>query len=241
MKKIFTYGLAAILALAFFSCKSSRILYANFENDAVGGPPATDLAGEPAGDMIQYNPGLVSQLVVQQSGTGNERALNFRNTTVALNAHNRWVSFRGVSTNLVNTLWFVYTATNTSPSGNVLIDLADGGGHLIARMRIRPNGEVALARNMLDTYTDNIGNVGTGLHTVIFTVMPGDLKYNVTIFPKTGQAFTAEAKPMITENTLEFANPARPTISFSHESMSNGDHHYLIESVSISKKKPANG
>ena len=239
MKTLLVYVFTVVLSSVLFSCKSSRILSANFESDVVGNPPATNPAGAPAGDVIQYNPALTPQLEVQNSATAGEKALHLKNTTVALGAHNRWVNFRGISTNLVNTLWFNYTARNTSPSGNVLVDLSDGEGHLIARMRISSNGDVHLAKNILDVYTDHIGSVGTGAHTVIFTVMPSALKYNVTIFPVSGSAVTAENKPMITDNALEFANPAHPTLSFSHQSMSAGNHQYVIETASISRKEPA--
>ena len=73
-------------------------------------------------------------------------------------------------------------------------------------MRISPNGNVALA----DDFTNVIGSVGNGVHTVVFTVTTSALKYNVTVFPESGPAITAENKPMITDNPLYFNNPAHP-------------------------------
>ncbi|MBL7737339.1 MAG: hypothetical protein JNL51_17910 [Chitinophagaceae bacterium] len=238
MKKLISYVCIAACSALFISCKSSNILSANFEADAIGQPPATNLSGAPDGDVIQFNPGLIPQLKVQNSIAAGEKALHLMNFPVNLGPHNRWIGFRSIGTNLASTIWFMYTAKNTNPSGNVMIDIADGAGCLMTRMRIHSNGEVRLAKNLMDNYTDLIGNIGQNKHTVIFTTSPSTLKYNVTILQTGGEAITAENKPMITENALEFANPAHPSISFSHASTGSGDHHYVIESVTISKKKP---
>ena len=223
---------------SFISCKSSKILSATFESDALNQPPASSPAGAPAGDVIQFVAGLEPQLKVQDSETAGQKALHFMNVPVSVGSHQKWLGFRGINTNLVETLWFTYAAKNTLPAGNILVDVSDGEGHLMARMRIHGNGEVRLAKNLTDDYTDLIGNVGLNPHTVVFTTSPSTLKYNVTIFQTGGSAITAENKPMITTNALEFANPARPTMSFSHTSTGSGNHHYVIESVQISRKQP---
>lgn len=241
MKNIPVATLLPILAASFIlmqSCKSSKILSATFESDALNQPPATSPAGAPSGDVIKFVPELAVQLKVQNSATAGEKAMHLMNMPVEISGHNRWVSFRGINTNLVETLWFTYAAKNSNPGGNVLIDVSDGAGHLMARMRIHSNGDVKLAKNILDDYTDHIGNIGQNPHTVIFTTSPSSLKYNVTIFQTGGSAITAENKPMITTNNLEFANPANPSISFSHSTTGSGNHHYIIETVSISRKKP---
>lgn len=239
LSRNFYLSLFSLLTLNFGSCKSSKILSATFENDTVNQPPATDPAGAPAGDVIQFNSALTAQLKVQNSATAGEKAMHLMNVPVNVGQHARWVNFRGINTNLVETLWFTYAAKNNNPAGNVLIDVSDGSGHIMARMRIHSNGDVRLAKNLLDDYTDLIGNVGLNPHTVIFTTSPSSLKYNVTVFQTGGSAITAENKPMITTNALEFANPAKPTISFTHASTGGGNHHYIVETVSISKKKPA--
>jgi len=53
-------------------------------------------------------------------------------------------------------------------------------------MRIKPTGEVGLAQNLDDDYSEVIGNVGSNVHTVIFTVFTSDLKYNVTALTSFG-------------------------------------------------------
>jgi hypothetical protein len=181
---------------------------------------------------------LGPQLKVQNSNTSGEKALHFMNEPVNITLQQRWLGFRGISSNLAETVWFTFAGRNTSPSGDVGIDLDDGAGHIIARMKIYLNGDVGLAKNIADNYTDIIGNVGQNAHTIIFTTSPSTLKYNVTVFQTGGNGFSVENKPMITTNALLFANPAHPSISFLHVSTGSGNHHYIIESVSISKKKP---
>lgn len=240
MQKIIMYLFVAFAGTGFYSCKSSKILSATFESDAINNPPATNLPGDPTGDVIEYNPAIAPQLSVQNSATAGEKALHFINAPIVgeVSGHHRWLGFKGVGTNLVKTVWFTHTAKNINPSGDLLIDVSDGHGYLMARMRIKANGEVGLAKNILDPYTDVIGTLSPNGHTIVFTTTPSDLKYNVTIFQTSGGAITATDKPMITENALMFANPAHPSISFQHSENPNVNHKYIIESVSISRKKP---
>lgn len=240
MKKVNAILVITSISILFTSCKSSKILSATFESDAINNPPAMNIPGDPSGDVIQYNPAIEEQLRVQNSETPGEKALHFINAPVSgsVSGHQRWLGFRGVGTDLTKTIWFTHTAKNVGATNDLLIDVSDGYGHLVARMRIKPNGEVGLAKNMLDLYTDVIGTLAGGGHTIVFTVNASQLKYNVTIFQKTGGAITATDKPMITENALSFANPAHPTISFQHTNGPNTNHKYIIESVLISKEEP---
>jgi hypothetical protein len=64
------------------------------------------------------------------------------------------------------------------------IDVDDGGASLMARMRISPNGDVGLATNLWDNYSNIIGNVGSETHTIVFTASPSTLKYNDTLQKK---------------------------------------------------------
>ena len=239
MKKQLLYLFAAFCGIAFCSCSSSRILYTNFQSDAINHPPAANIPGPPSGDMILFDPALAPQLRVENAATAGTKELHFINAPVTISSgHDAWVNFTGIATNLLNTLWFTHTARNVNATGDVLMDVSDGAGHLMARMRIQANGQVGLARNILDIYTDVIGTLGQSEHTIVFTVMPSSLTYNVTIFRTGEPAITALNKPMITRNTLEFANPAHPSISFQHASTSESNHQYIIESVLISKKNP---
>jgi hypothetical protein len=239
MKKLALYAMVMWIAGLGMSCKSSKILSASFEGDAINNPPNKTLPGDPTGDEITYHTAMEPQLKVQNSTIAGSKSLHFTNVAISNpSGHQRWLSFRGVSTDLTQTIWFTHTGQNTGASHDVLIDVSDGHGHLIARMRIKTNGEVGLAKNITDDYTDVLGNIGSEVHTIIFTVSASTLKYNVTIFKTSGPTITAENKPMITENALSFNNPAHPTISFQHSEQPGSGHTYAIGSVSISRKQP---
>jgi hypothetical protein len=239
MKTLFFYLVTAVACSLVCSCKSSKILSAGFEGDVINNPPTKNLSGDPSGDEITYHAGLEPQLKVQNSTIAGSKALHFTNVPVVLPpGNNRWLSFRGIGTDLTQTLWFTHTGQNTGAMYDLYIDVSDGYGHLMARMLIKPNGDVGLAKNLADYYTDIIGNIGSKVHTMIFTVTTSSLTYNVTILPTTGSAITAENKPMITTNPLSFNNPANPTLSFSHSDEDGSTHTYAIGGVSISRKKP---
>ena len=227
-----------ILLASHLSWSCSKILSATFESDPVNGLPAKDLAGAPSGDVIEYHDEIEQRLKVQNSSISGSKALHFTYDPIdnPIPLAGQWLSFKGIGTDLTQTLWFSYTGQNNAAT--VAIDVSDGHGHLIARMRIRPTGEIGLAQNLADDYSDVIGNVGSNVHTVIFTVFTSDLKYNVTVTKGSGPAITTENKPMITDNLLSFSNPAHPTLSFLHAGEEPNGSTYAIGSVTISRKEP---
>ncbi|MGC3944404.1 MAG: hypothetical protein QM762_07790 [Chryseolinea sp.] len=157
-----------------------------------------------------------------------------------ISGHQKGISFKGKSTDLTQTVWFVLSGQNTNATSNdVYMDVSDGGSHPIARLTIHPNGDVALTRDLTYVTEDVIGNVGSQVHTIVFTTFAGELKYNVTIFKETGPAITVSNKNMLTTNATEFFNPARPQISVSNQGTS-GAQIYAIGGVTITKKKPSN-
>lgn len=236
MKKL-TFSLIMLVSLLGWSCKSSKILEATFEGDPINGLPAKDLPGDPSGDAIAYHDAIQPRLKVQNSTISGSKALIFTYNPLT-NPNNpptlseQYLSFRGIGTDLTETIWFTYTGQNNGAA--VLISVSDGHANSIAMMRISPNGNVALA----DDFTNVIGSVGNGVHTVVFTATTSALKYNVTVFPESGPAITAENKPMITNNPLYFNNPAHPTLGFLHEGSVPTGNSYAIGSVTISRKKP---
>ncbi len=240
MKKLFVIYLAVLASSFMFSCQPSKILVATFEADALNAPPAKDLPGSPSGDVIEYHTGVEPQLKVQTSSIAGAKALHYTNVVIGeVPAHQRGIVFKGVGTALTKTTWITYTGQNTGASTkDVYIYVSDGYGHFMAAMRIRANGEVGLTNDLAQGNYAVIGNVGTEVHTVIFTLSPSTLKYNVTIFKETGPAILAENKSMITEDALSFNNPARPSISFAHQEAASPGHTYAIGSVSITRKKP---
>lgn len=233
MKK-FTFPLLVSVCCIASSC--SEILTATFEDDAINNPPATDLPGSPTGDVIQFNPAMEPQLRVQNSDISGSKALFY--TDVEINnpppVSDRWINFKAKGTSLTETLWFRHTGENMGAT--VMIDVSDGHLHVIARMRIAFDGEVGLSTSINDGYSDVIGNLGSGAHTVVFTIFPSTLKYNVTIVQPSGPTITATNKPMITDDASSFSNPAHPTLSFLQSGGSGNT--YVIGSVSISRKEP---
>jgi hypothetical protein len=228
-----------IYALVFCCCLASScsdILVATFEADTLNSPPDASLPGAPTGDAIQWHPDMTPQLKVQSSDISGSKALFYSGLAVddPPPLASRWISFRGKNTDLTQTLWFKHTGQNMGSV--ILIDVADGHLNLMARMRINNDGEVGLATGIADLYSDVIGNLDPGSHTVIFTTFPARLRYNVTILQSSGRTITATEKPMITTNVLEFANPANPTLSFLQSGTSGNT--YAIGSVSISRKEP---
>jgi hypothetical protein len=242
MNKLKLFLFLSLPCLFLGSCRSSDLLNATFETDTIGNRPETNLPGDPTGDVIRYNAAIANQLVVQTSGTAGEKALHFRNAPISgdISGHNKWLNFRGINSDLATTLWFTHSGSFTGATGDVLIDVSDGYGGLIARMRIKANGEVALARTILDAaYSDVLGTLSGAGHTIVFTATVSELKYNVTIFQTGGVSIPpASDRPMITTNRLHFRNPTNPSISFMHHGGANINHRYIIESVVISKKKP---
>lgn len=233
MKK---YSLPLVVFIAFAASSCTKLLTATFESDALNSPPATNLPGAPSGDAIQFHEAITPQLTVQSSTISGDKALFYSNTALTdpPPVASRWIAFRGIEADLTQTIWFQHTGENMGSV--IMIDVSDGHQNLIARMRIMPDGEVGLATAINDTYSDVIGNLDSGSHTIIFTATAQSLQYNVTILQSTGATITASNKPMITQNKLDFANPAHPTLSFLQQG--TGSLTYAIGSVDISRKKP---
>lgn len=241
MKTLSLWICFAVLCCVITSCKTTTLLNASFEEDAVGSSPNKTLPGDPSGDEILYVSEMEPRLKVQNSTIAGSKSLHFSLAPIAdISGHQKGISFKGASTDLTQTVWFLFTGQNTNATSNdMYMDLSDGSSHPIARLTIRANGDVELTRDLTYSTFDLIGNVGNEVHTIVFTTFAGDLKYNVTIFKETGPAIKAENKNMLTTNPVNFVNPARPTISFSNQGTS-GSQIYAIGNVSITKKKPSN-
>jgi hypothetical protein len=241
MKTLSLWICLAVLCMVITSCKTTTLLKASFEEDAVGSSPNKTLPGDPTGDELLYVTEMEPRLKVQNSPIAGSKALHFSLAAISdISGHQKGISFKGASTNLTQTVWFIVAAQNTNATTNdVYMDVSDGGGHAMARLTIHPNGDVALTRDLTYTTEDVIGNVGSQVHTIVFTTFAGELKYNVTIFKETGPAITAENKNMLTTNATEFLNPARPQISIANQGTS-GAQIYAVGNVSITKKKPSN-
>ena len=185
MKKL-TFSLIVLVSLLGWSCESSKILTATFEGDPINGLPAKNLPGDPSGDAIGYHDAIQPRLKVQNSTISGSKALIFTfnplpNPNDPPTLSEQWLSFKGIGTDLTETIWFTHTGQNNGAT--VLIDVSDGHANLIAMMRISPNGDVGSLKSA-DDFNNVIGNVGNGVHTVVFTVTTSALKYNVTDFSR---------------------------------------------------------
>ena len=230
------YALPFIVLFAFGASSCTKLLTATFESDVINSPPASNLPGAPSGDAVQFHEAIAPQLKVQSSTISGDKALFYTNAALSdpPPVASRWLAFRGIEADLTQTIWFQHTGENMGSV--IMIDVSDGHLGLMARMRIMPDGEIGLATNINDTYSDVIGTLASGAHTIIFTVTTSSLKYNVTIIQAAGPTITATNKPMITQNLLSFANPANPKLSFLQQG--SGSLTYAIGSVEISRKKP---
>ncbi|CAG5004501.1 hypothetical protein DYBT9275_03383 [Dyadobacter sp. CECT 9275] len=238
MKKVEISLMVIGIVLLFFSCKTNAILTSNFESEVIGSLPAKDIPGTPDGDMISYFPELEPRLRIVAPASGS-KALQFNMSPASgLTAHNQWLSFRGISTNFAETLWFTYTAVHSGMGGELAIDYADGSAGTIARMYIGDNGDVRLVRDFATSESELIGNVPPGVsHTVILTLNMNSGTFNLSIL-KEGGNITVKDHRVILENILHYANPAKPSVNFRFDDGESMERKYVLESVIISRKEP---
>ncbi|REA62359.1 hypothetical protein DSL64_08840 [Dyadobacter luteus] len=239
MKSIYHFSIIILVSLSVFSCKTTSILRTNFNASEIGVTPAHDLPGAPSGDRVDFNDALIPGLKIRQWNTSGTKGLEYSQVNTGdLSGHYTWLSFRGISTNFAETIWYIYSARHNSSSGDILTDLTDGSGVPIARMRITSSGAVSLISGDWTT-SRVIGNIPPGaVHSVIFTVLASQLKYNLLITSPGREPIKVTNEPMMTTSALNFHNPANPSISFQHSDRSGQDSKYTIESISISRKDP---
>lgn len=234
--------LAAILLALWsisFGCKTDKILTADFERDALNAPPAKNLPNAPDGDEITYHDAIQPRLRVVSSTLSGSKALQYSDNFIENPPPlaSQWLGFKGIETSLTQTLWFIYTGQIHGKG--VTVDISDGDLQVMGRLIISDSGEVSVVHSFDPNATHhNMGNVGQGPHTVVFTVFTSQLKYNVTIVRESGPALVAENQPMLTTDLLQFKNPARPKISFLLLPPNGSTSFYEIGSVNITKKKP---
>lgn len=236
-----TYKLVAILLLScvLTSCKTTAILTETFESEVIGGLPVMNIPGAPSGDQIIYEPPLSPRIKVTTStNSSGQKALTFSQAVASgLNEHNQFLSFRGISSDFTQPLWFYYTATMLGSGSDLMMEIADGSAGLIARMYISNTGDVTLVRSLSGT-SDLIGNIALGtIHTVIVALDMNKKTYNLSII-KTGGNIAVKDRPVLIDNPLAYANPAHSQISFRFDASTFETRKYVIESVNINRKQP---
>jgi hypothetical protein len=239
MKNDHLYALL-LLTLTLTSCKTSAILTDTFESEVIGNTPIKDIPGNPAGDEVTFETVLNPRLrITASNNSAGQKALTFSQASATgLNAHNQFLSFRGVSTNFTQPLWFSFIGTLSGLGSDLMVDISDGAAGMIARMYMNENGDVLLDRSLAGAAAELIGNIPPGtIHTVIFTLDMNKKTYNLTIFKTVGNII-AKDRPILLANPLTYANPAHPQISFRFDKANYESRKYTIESVSISRKQP---
>lgn len=240
MKTFLNLVLILASCVMLMSCKTTKLLDAGFESDGINNPPNKTLPGDPSGDEITYSTALEPQLKVQNSTIAGSKSLHFTNVAIGNPpASERVLRFRGASTDLSKTVWFMYAAQNLNPGMDVFVDIGDGYGAAIARLRIAADGGAYIVAGSDYTQYHYLGKVNSDVHTVIFTTSLATKTFNITIFPGNNPAITAENRPFIQQDHTQFHNPARPSISFQHQGTTS-NHTYAIGVVSITKEKPKN-
>lgn len=237
--KTFRLLLFALVPVSFFtSCKTTAILTSSFESETVGSLPAKNIPGDPAGDAIDYGTELQPRIKVTNSATAGRKALTFTEiNTPGLTAHNQFLSFKGISTDFTQTLWFYYTATHSGSGERLLIDITDGSAAMIARLFLTDAGQLSMMTDFKGG-EQVLGNIPAGVsHTLVVTLNLSNRKFNLTVL-KSGGNITASDRPVLLDNILAYANPARPMLSFRWEDGASATRKYVLEDVHINRKKP---
>src|SRR5919199_1240567 len=112
MKPLYVLFTAGLLSLCLTSCRTTSLLTATFESDALGALPTKPLPGNPVGDSVVYQSVSNSRLRVQNSPiTTGQKALFYSQAplTGSVTAFNQWLSFKGIRSDYNQTIWFHWT------------------------------------------------------------------------------------------------------------------------------------
>ncbi|GGH44512.1 hypothetical protein GCM10007423_42750 [Dyadobacter endophyticus] len=238
MKTIQFFLHALLLTTLLASCKTTTILTSKFESETIGSLPAKNLPGDPTGDEITYSTELQPRIKVTASATAGQKSLTFTEiNTPGLTAHNQFLSFKGISTDFTQTLWFMFTATHSGSGERMLIDVTDGSAGMITRMFITETGQLSMMTNFSGG-EQVLGNIPTGVsHTIIVTLNLSSKKFNLTVL-KSGGNITLTDRPVLIDNVLAYANPAQPSLHFRWDDGASATRKYVLEEVLITRKKP---
>lgn len=239
MKTIQLLASALLLTTLFTSCKTTSILSSKFESETIGSLPAKNIPGDPAGDEITYETVLQPRIKVTASANAGQKALTFSEiNTPGLTAHNQFLGFKGISTDFTQPMWFFFNATHSGSGERIMIEIADGSAGVITRMYIDQSGQLSLV-NAFPASEEVVGNIPPGVsHTIVVSLDLSRKKFNLTVF-KSGGNITLTDRPVLLDNVLAYANPARPSIYFRWGDGASDSRKYVIEEVFITRKKPS--
>ena len=239
MKKLQITFTVLFLTIILGSCSTTKILQTNFSEGTLGNAPAHDIPGDPSGDFIGYIPDLAPALKIVNWSAGDGKALEFKSRYLPnVSGHNTWLSFTGVSTNFRETIWYMYAAKHSGTNGNIIIDLTDGSGTLIARMTTRSDGTTTLQNRDWIT-SRNIGVIPPNVyHTVIFAVSVTNRTFNLLIVGGGMEQIELNDVPLFTDNILDFHNPATPQLGINFDQAGDNTRTFELKTLLITRKNP---
>ncbi len=226
--------------VAIVGCGSSKIFFANFEADAVGGLPVENPPGDPAGDLIWLSTSTLNGIVaVSNSGELPGKTMRYANVNVPL--YNRYVGFLSKEVSLSSNAklyayWNGYIVNDVNGSG---LEIWLGNSHFMALALLRfKDGKVyyQTGPGSPSPYVEAGTYVPNKSHFILITVDKATSQYTVGII-QSGGGGTINIGPRAVLNGAALAT-SRPTLYMLYNEEKNGAGKYFIDNVTISEKEP---
>ena len=213
----------------------SAILRANFETNALGTVPASELPGEPVGDFFYLSDptsGSVTVITAPAGLTG--KSLSYRDS--APHSYSRFLGFMGKETApSVQQYWAVWGGV-PQLTGNAVLDIWIGDGHFSSWGAIRlTGGQVLVANDASGNSFTPIGSYTNGRRqTVVMKVDKAAGTYAIMVLGGP-TAVTTGTRPVITPATL---SATRPTVYFWFSSEAPSSSAYAIDDMLMTEACP---
>ncbi len=247
--KCIMYGLMLSGISLLSACRSTSLLTATFESDAVGALPSKVLPGPPTGDSVSYNAVIHPRLRVQPSTVSpGQKALVLSRATLGSDAtaHNQWLSFKGIRSNYTQTIWYYWTATLGPVGGNMIIDVNGIESLWVTRLKINPEGRISLVQDPGSVNKDLFLGVLNQQrpHSVIITLNAMARTFNLLILgvnTETGRVERLNIPVLAGTDPDRDLDFQRHSIAFEYaidDVSANPAATYVIESVNINRRRP---
>jgi len=231
------FSLASIMTV----CGSTKIFFANFEADTVGGLPAENPAGAPSGDLIWLATSTMNGIAtVVNSGELPGKTMRYANVDVPI--YNRYVGFFGSEITLgpsakLYAYWNGYIVNDVNGSG---LEIWLGNSHFMAMALIRfKDGKVYYQSGpgSPSSYVEAGTYVPNRSHFILITVDKATSQYTVGILQSGGgTSINIGPRAVLNPGALSTSRPALYML-YGEENSGNG--RYFIDNVTISEKEPA--
>ncbi|MBO0930025.1 hypothetical protein [Fibrella aquatilis] len=243
--KLGTLLRTGLLLLSLSACRTTNLLVATFEGDAIGTAPTKDLPGAPVGDSVAYKAIISPWLRVQTSTfTPGQKALVFTNMNSRgeVRVFDSWLNFKGIRSTYDQTTWFYWTAKLGPVVGEMTIDVQGIQSLWVTRFRIMTDGRLMLVRDVGNENTSQL--IGTlnnqTAHTIIISLSPQARTFDLSVFgARERRIINLTNMPVLfgsnPQADYEFE---RPSIHFSYSGQFIYQSSYVFEDVFISKRRP---